>query len=479
MDIEEFRRAAHRSVDLAADHLSGIELRPVFRPMAPEERESLLSRSLPHKPVSPGAILQAIQLHVLPHPMGNGHPRFFGWVNSPPAPVAVIAEFLAAAANPSCAGGDHAGIYLERCTVRWLMELLGFPLQESMGLLVSGGSAASLTCLAAARHRAARDHGWDIRKEGLAGRPQLVLYVSEEGHSCLRKAAELLGLGERGVHVIPVDRDFRMDPGALEVAVRKDRTAGMIPFCVAASAGTVNTGAIDPMERLADLCAKEKLWLHVDGAYGALGILDPEVCDQFRGMERCDSLALDPHKWLSIPLECGCALLKDGKLLRDTFSLVPSYLRTEEGKGFGGLPWYSEYGLQQSRGFRALKLFSALLYAGREGIADQIRRHNRLARHLADRIQKEPGLQLLSRPVLSIVNFRCVPEAIRGQEDSLNDLNKRVMEFLQSDGKVFVSSTQIRGRFSLRACILHYATREADLDFLVDCVASAARSLAD
>ncbi|MCI0408932.1 MAG: pyridoxal-dependent decarboxylase, partial [Acidobacteria bacterium] len=307
----------------------------------------------------------------------------------------------------------------------------------------------------------------------------LVLYVSEEGHSCLRKAAELLGLGERGVHVIPVDRDFRMDPGALEVAVRKDRTAGMIPFCVAASAGTVNTGAIDPMERLADLCAKEKLWLHVDGAYGALGILDPEVRDQFRGMERCDSLALDPHKWLSIPLECGCALLKDGKLLRDTFSLVPSYLRTEEGKGFGGLPWYSEYGLQQSRGFRALKLFSALLYAGREGIADQIRRHNRLARHLADRVQKEPGLELLSRPVLSIVNFRCVPEAIRGQEDSLNDLNKRVMEFLQSDGKVFVSSTQIRGRFSLRACILHYATREADLDFLVDCVASAARSLAD
>jgi aromatic-L-amino-acid/L-tryptophan decarboxylase len=477
MDIEEFRRAAHAAVDLAADHLSGIELRPVFRPMTGEERESLLSRPLPQQPVSSEAIFQAIRRHVLPHPMGNGHPRFFGWVNSPPAPIAVIAEFLAAALNPSCAGGDHSGVYLERCTVRWLMEVLGFPVEGSMGLLVSGGSAASLTCLAAARHKAAREQGWDIRKEGLAGRPQLVLYVSEEGHSCLRKSAELLGLGERGVHVIPVDREFRMDPGALEVAIKQDRAAGKVPFSVAASAGTVNTGAIDPMEKLADLCEQEKLWLHVDGAYGALGVLDPEISDLYRGMGRCDSLALDPHKWLSVPLECGCALVRDGKLLRDTFSLVPSYLRTEEGKGFGGLPWYSEYGFQQSRGFRALKLFSALLYAGRQGIANQIRRHNRLARTLAQLIEKEPELELLAKPVLSIVNFRCAPQALRGQEGALNDLNKRVMEFLQSDGKVFISSTQIRQRFSLRACILHYATREEDLDFLVDCAASAARTL--
>ena len=479
MDIEEFRRAAHQAVDLAADYLNGIELRPVFRPMSAQERESLLSRPLPQKPVSSDAVLAAIRRHVLPHPMGNGHPRFFGWVNSPPAPVGVIAEFLASAINPSCAGGDHAGVYLERCTVRWLMELPGFPVTESMGLLVSGGSAASLTCLTAARHKAARDRGWGIRREGLAGHPQMVLYVSEEGHSCLRKSAELLGLGERGVRVIPVDREFRMDPEALEKALRQDRAAGRIPFCVVASAGTVNTGAIDPIERLAELCKRENLWLHVDGAYGALGILDPEVQDQFRGLERCDSLALDPHKWLSVPLECGCALLRDGNLLRDTFSLVPSYLRTEEGKGFGGLPWYSEYGFQQSRGFRALKLFSTLLYAGREGIADQIRRHNRLARYLAERIKQQPELELLANPVLSVVNFRCVPQAIRGREDALNDLNKRVMEFLQSDGKVFLSSTQLRGRFSLRACILHYATREEDLDFLAECAVSAAGSLSN
>jgi aromatic-L-amino-acid decarboxylase len=301
--------------------------------------------------------------------------------------------------------------------------------------------------------------------------------MSEEGHSCLRKSAEILGLGEKGVRVVPVDREFRMSPAALEVAVRQDREGGKAPFCVAVSAGTVNTGAIDPLEALADFCRKEKLWLHVDGAYGALGILDPEVSERYRGMERCDSMALDPHKWLSVPLECGCALVRDGKLLRDAFSLVPSYLRTEEGKGFGGLPWYSEYGFQQTRGFRALKLWAVLLHAGRDGIARQIQRHNRLARILADRIAKETELELMAAPSLSIVSFRCVPAKLRGREELLDDLNKRLTEQLQSEGKVFLTGTQVRGRFSLRACVLHYATRESDLDFLVDCTLAAGRAL--
>ena len=478
MEIESFRRAAHEAVDLAADYLKGLEQRPVYKPMSVEERESLMSRPLPNKAVSIDAILQAISRHVLPHPMGNGHPRFFGWVNSPPAPAAVIADLLASAMNPSCAGGDHAAIYVERCAVRWLMELLEFPVEGSLGLLVSGGSAASLTCLAAARHKAAKDYGWDIRKEGLSRQPQLVMYLSEEGHSCLRKSAELLGLGEAGVALVPVDREFRMSPAALEAAVKRDRDAGKAPFCVAASAGTVTTGAVDPLQQLADFCEREKLWLHVDGAYGALGALDPSLSVLYRGMERCDSLALDPHKWLSVPLECGCALIRDGKLLRDAFSLVPSYLRTEEGKGIGGLPWYSEYGFQQTRGFRALKLWAALLCAGREGIAQQIQRHNRLARRLADKISREPELELMFRPILSVVNFRCVPAKLRGSEEALDDLNKRLMENLQSKGEVFITGAQIRGRFSLRACILHYATRDSDLDFLVECLLSTSREFA-
>jgi len=473
MDVEEFRRAGHEAVEMAAEHLKGIAARPVFQPMSPPERDALLARPLPESPLAAGEILRFIRESILPHPMGNGHPRFFGWVNSPPAPIAAIAELLACALDPSCAGGDHAAIYLERCAVRWLMELLGFPVEGSFGLLVSGGSMASLTCLAAARQRAARLAGWDVRQEGLAGRPQLVMYASEEAHSCLRKSAELLGLGEQGVHIVPVDGELRMDRAALAAGVAEDRAAGKLPFCVAASAGTVKTGAIDPLRELAGFCAAQTLWLHVDGAYGALGILDPDRRELYRGMECCDSLALDPHKWLSVPLECGCALVRDGALLRDTFSLVPSYLRTEEGKGFGGLPWYSEFGFQQTRGFRALKLAAAILAAGREGIARQIVRHNQLARYLAARIAKEPELELMTPPVLSIVNFRCVPETMRNRVEALDDLNKRVMEFLQSDGKVFLTGTQLRGSFSLRACILHYATLEEDLDLLVDCVLSA------
>jgi aromatic-L-amino-acid decarboxylase len=373
--------------------------------------------------------------------------------------------------NPSCAGGDHAAIYLERCTVRWLMELVGFPTEGSMGLLVSGGSMASLTCLAAARQRAVERAGGDVRAEGLQGRPSaLVLYLSAEGHSCLRKAAELLGLGAQAIRTIPVDADFRMDVPALRAAIAADRAGGKQPFCVAASAGTVGSGAIDPLDELADLCAEERLWLHVDGAYGAVGVLDPAVAPLYAGLERVDSLAIDPHKWLSAPVECGCALVRDGGLLRDTFSLVPPYLRTEEGKGFGGLPWYAEYGFQQSRGFRALKLWMTLQQLGRAGVSRLVAGHNALARRLAALVDGAPDLQRAAPVTLSIVCFRYVPEAWSPDDERLDALNTAIMHEVQEGGEAFLSNAVLDGRFVLRACILHYATTEADIAALVDVV---------
>lgn len=471
VDMASFRRSAHRAVDVVVGHLSGVRGRPVFVPMQPGQRLALLDEPLPEQGTSPDAILDQFCQRVLPHPMGNGHPRFFGWVNSPPAPAGVLAEFLAATMNPSCAGGDHAAIYLERCCTRWLMELVGFPTQGSMGLLVSGGSLASLTCLAAARHRAAARDGWNVREEGLQGnRPPLTLYLSEEGHSCVRKSAELLGLGTAGLRTVPVDARFRMDVRALGEMVKADRAAGKRPFCVSASAGTVNTGAIDPLDELADFCEREDLWLHVDGAYGAFGILDPEVAPRYAGMSRVHSLALDPHKWLSVPVECGCALVRDGKTLREAFSLVPPYLRTEEGKGFGGLPWFSEYGFQQTRGFRALKLWAVLKHAGRAGLAALVSRHVALARHLAEMIDAAPDLQRLADGELSVVCFRYAPEHLRGDEARLNALNKSVMEQVQAGGEAFLSGTVLRGQFALRACILHYGTTEEDLAALLDVV---------
>jgi aromatic-L-amino-acid/L-tryptophan decarboxylase len=478
LDADEFRRIGHRAVELAAAYLEGLRARPVFRPMGPEQRQALLALPLPEHGADPGAILDAVAERVLPHPMGNGHPRWFGWVNSPPSPVGAVADLLAAALNPSCAGGDHAAIYLEHCAVRWLMELVGFPTEGSMGLLVSGGSMASLTGLAAARHRAATLDGWDVREEGLqGGRPPLTLYLSEEGHSCLRKAAELLGLGRAATRTVPIDDQLRIDVRALRSAIDADRSAGRRPFCVAASAGAVNTGAIDPLEELADLCDEQGLWLHVDGAYGAFGVLDPVAAPRFAGLGRVHSLALDPHKWLSVPVECGCVLVRDGALLRDAFSLVPPYIRTEAGRGFGGLPWFSEYGFQQTRGFRALKLWMTLQQAGRAGLAAHVARHNALARDLAARIDADPDFERLAPVTLSIVCFRYAPEGLRGDDARLDELNKAIMHEVQAGGEAFLTNTILRGRFALRACILHFDTTADDVAALVAVVRRVGRRL--
>ena len=479
MDPDAFRRLGHAAVDLIADHLGGIRSRPVFAPMTPGERAALLEHALADDGVAPETLLAFVGREVFAHPMGNGHPRFFGWVNSPPAPVGIVADFLAAAMDPSCAGGDHAAIYVERAAVRWLMELVGFPVAGSMGLLVSGGSMASLTCLAAARHRAAATDGWDVRARGLRGAPASpVLYLSEEGHSCMRKAAEVLGLGGDAVRTVPVDGSFRMDVGALRAAVAADRAAGRRPFCVAASAGTVNTGAIDPLDEVAALCQTEGLWFHVDGAYGAIGAADPALRDRYAGLGHADSVALDPHKWLSVPVECGCALVRDGRLLRDTWSLVPPYLRTEEGKGFGGLPWYSEYGFQQTRGFRALKLWMTLQHLGRSGVAALVQRHITLARRLAAAVDAAPDLERVAPLELSVVCFRYAPPRWASDAARLDALNKHLVERIQAEGRTFLTGTVLRGRFALRACVLHYGTTEADVDALVDFVRDTGARLA-
>ncbi len=273
----DLRRAARLAADLAAGHLAGIGARPVWQPMTDSARAWLRDQPLPDRGRPLDALLADIEAHVLPYPMGNGHPRFFGWVNSPPAAAGVLVEPIAAAMNPSCAGGDHAAVALERCVVRWLAGLLGYPDPPGGGLLTSGASLATIASLAAARNRAAARDGWDVRADGLAGRPPLAAYVSAEGHSCVRKAAELLGIGARGVRVVPVDEEFRMDLGALRAALARDRADGLRPFCIAATAGTVNSGAIDPLDQLADIAAEQDLWLHVDGAYGALGVLDPAI----------------------------------------------------------------------------------------------------------------------------------------------------------------------------------------------------------
>ncbi|WP_441248554.1 pyridoxal phosphate-dependent decarboxylase family protein [Kitasatospora sp. McL0602] len=470
--MSDFRTAARATADLVADYLDAVPDRPVWQPMDPAEREALLAAPLPELGTALPELVETIEQRIMPAPMGNGHPRFFGWVNSAPAPAGVLATLAAAAMNPSSAGGDHADVHLERAVVRWIAELVGFPHPAGGGILTSGTSMATILCLTAARNRAAARLGHDLRADGLTGLPPLIAYATAETHSCVRKAVELLGLGSRHLRTVPSDADGRLDTAALATAVAEDRAAGLVPFLVVASAGTVGTGAVDAFHPIADLCEAEGLWLHVDGAYGAFGVLDPAIAGQYAGMDRADSLALDPHKWLGVPVDCGCALVRETEALRGAFSLVPSYLRDEAA---GELGWFSEYGMEQTRPFRSLKVWATIAHRGRAGIAADIARCTELARHLGELVEADPELELLAPVRTSIVAFRYRPAG--ASPEATDELNRELPVAVQRRGNVFVTGALLDGREMLRACLLNAATTEADLKLLVDEVRLAAAGL--
>ncbi|MGW3071777.1 MULTISPECIES: pyridoxal phosphate-dependent decarboxylase family protein [unclassified Kitasatospora] len=468
----DFRRAAHATADLVSDYLAELPGRPVWQPMDEAARRALLDAPLPAEGRPLDELVGAIGRDVLPYPMGNGNPRFFGWVNSAPAPAGVLATLAASAMNPSSAGGDHADVHLERTVVRWTAELVGFPHPTGGGLLTSGTSMATIVCLAAARNRAARRAGRDVREEGLAGLPPLVGYVTGETHSCVRKAAELLGLGSRHLRTVATAPDGRLDTSDLRSAIERDRAAGLLPFLVVASAGTVGAGAVDEFGPIADLCEEQGLWLHVDGAYGAFGRLDPAIAHRYAGLERADSLALDPHKWLGVPVDCGCALVRDTEELRGTFSLVPSYLRDESA---GALGWFSEYGTEQTRPFRALKVWATIAHKGRAGLAQDIAHCTALARRLGELIKADEELELLAEVQTSIVAFR---HRAPGLDEAARDsLNRDLPVAVQRRGRVFVTGARLGAAEMLRACFLNAATTEDDLHLLLAEVKAAAAEL--
>lgn len=472
VELEEFRSAAHALVDGVADYLAALPSRPVWQPLPEELRRQLLELPLPEQGVSLHDLGETTLRDVLPHAMGNGHPAFFGWVNPPPAPAGVAASLAAAAMNPSVVAGDHADVHLEHAVVRWLAELVRYPHAPGGGLLTSGASAATIVCLAGARGRALANAGHDGRRAGLAGGPPLVAYVPWEAHSCVPRALALLGLGSEGIRAVSL-LDGRLDEDALRAEISSDREGGRLPAVIVGSAGTVNTGAVDPLDALADVAAAEDVWFHVDGAYGAFGILDPTITEHYRGMERADSLVLDPHKWLGVPVDAGCALVRRPDDLRDAFSLIPPYLRQNAG---GEVGTFAEYGLEQTRPFRALKTWATIASHGREGIVAQVTRANALARELASLIEREPELELAAAPQTSIVAFRARPQGCR--PENMEELNRMLPQAVQAQGRAFVTGTVFEGRETLRACILHPETRSEHLTLLVAEVLTAARSLA-
>jgi len=463
---DEIRRVGYRVVDLIADHLTTVASRPVFRPVPPELAMKFLQEPAPQIGRESDAILDAFQATIEPYPFGNGHPRFFGWVNSPPTVMGIFADALAASMNPSCAGGNHAAIYVEKQVVNWFKELLNFP-PEAFGLLVSGGSMAALTALAVARNAKC---GFDVRAKGLQQTTsRLVFYKAAEGHGCHQKALELLGIGADHIRTVEHDEAYRMRPSALAAAVRRDRDEGYTPVAVIASAGTVNTGAIDPLGDIAEICREHDVWLHVDGAYGAPAVLSHRYAAALDAMRLADSVALDPHKWLCVPVEAGLVLIRHADTQRSAFSLVPPYLRTDGNpSGVGGLPWFSEYGFQQTRGFRALKVWMSLQHHGVSGYREAIDRELDLARALADALRSSEDFDVCEPQSLGIVCFRFVPASLRGRHDELNTLNAALLERLQLGGRAFLSSTQMNGVFLLRACILNPQTTPADILALID-----------
>jgi aromatic-L-amino-acid/L-tryptophan decarboxylase len=469
---EQVRQWGYRVVDLVADHLAGLPERPVFRPFPHDLARAMLAEALPRAGESAEAVLDRIAEHVLPWPLGNGHPRFAGWINGPPVVLSVLVEALAAALDPSVGGGNHAATYVEHQVLSWLRELVGFP-AEGGGLLVSGGSAATITALAVARFRATAGR---VREAGLAQdqRPLLV-YTSEQAHFAISKAVQVLGLGTDHLRRLPVDTQRRLRVDALRDALARDQAAGGIPMAVAVTAGTVNTGAIDPLREVREVCDAAGVWMHVDGAYGAPAILDPRYRAELAPVASADSLALDPHKWLYVPYDAGSVFIRDAELMRATFSRVSSYLgKSSDPEGVTWLPWFSEYGMELTRAFRALKIWAALRHHGRNGYARSIARDNRLADHLARLANDHDELELIAHN-LSIVCLRYRPP-IPINDTQLDELNRQVLRAVQLGGQAFLSGTELDGRFVLRACFINPRTTGSDVHRIADAIVDAGRA---
>jgi len=468
-DRADFLRLGRRTVEMLAHYLNELPGLPVERVIPEQEQRLLSTLEMPDDGMGVDAILDFMRDHVMPWPQPTGHKRSYGWVNSPPLPVSIVAESVAQAMNSSLDGFDYSGLFLMVSVGRWLMQLSGYPAgDDSMALLFSGGSAASLNALSVARYHAARQDGWNVREQGLqGGRAAMVAYASDEVHSSVQRCVEQLGLGTDNLRRVPTDPQFRMDVGALAELVDADRRAGLRPFAVVASAGTTNVGAIDPLDQIADLCEQAGLWFHVDGAYGGFAALDPEYAGALAGIGRADTLTVDPHKMLHVPLDCGALLTRHKALHREAFTLTPDYLSKGDEHA---VPWPYEYRFQLTYANRALKTWAAIARLGRRGVRELVIRCHRLAGVLDAIVQAADDLELLAPTSLSIVNFRYVPPGQSLDEAALDDLNRRISAAIGRSGEAHAPTTRVRGRTSLRACILHYDNDEDDMRHLAGLV---------
>lgn len=463
----EFRAIGHRLVDQIADRLATLPDRLVTPDESPAVVRKALGaeHTLPLAGTDAGRLMSEATELLFDHSLFNGHPRFFGYITSSPAPIGMFGDFLAAALNQNMGAWRLAPLAteIEGQAVRWIAELIGFP-TSCGGLLVSGGNMANFVCFVAAR---AAKAPWDVRKEGLSreGR-RLLVYASTETHTWIQKAADLFGLGTDAIRWIATDPEQRMDVSALRRQIEQDLRLGHQPFLVVGTAGSVSTGAIDSLPEIGAICREHELWFHVDGAYGALAALAPGSPASLRALGDADSVAVDPHKWLYTPLEAGCALVRDADKLRSAFSYHPAYYHFDD-----QVVNYFDYGPQNSRGFRALKVWLALRQVGRAGYLKMIGDDILLARHLHQLLAHHPEFEATTQN-LSITTFRYVPPDLRPQlgsenvENYLSELNQKLLTAVEKSGEAFLSNALIGGKFVLRACIVNFHTSLGDVEAL-------------
>jgi glutamate/tyrosine decarboxylase-like PLP-dependent enzyme len=465
-------------VDDMIDYLQTVRDRPAWR-HAPAEVRSNFTAPVPLDPAPPEEVYDEFLEYVLPYPVGNIHPRFWGWVFGTGTVPGAFAEFLAATMNVGASGAlaYHSASYVERQVIDWFKEVLGFP-STTAGLLTSGCSASNVIGLGLARNTMA---GYDFRREGIwAASKRMIVYASQEIHSSVPKAVELLGLGSGNLRRIPVNDSFQIEVDALREAIEQDRRDGHQPICVVGAAGTTNTGAVDDLVALADIAEGERLWFHVDGAFGAWAALAPGSRPLVAGMERADSLAFDLHKWMYMPYDIGCILVRSEEHLARSFSTTAAYLEHGEGdQGLTGsdLPWFGTYGLQLSRGFRALKAWMSLKEHGMRKYGRLIQQNIDQARYLGRLVEAAPELELAAPVTLNVVCFRFLAPGVNGS--ALDDLNKKIEIELQERGIAVVSGTSLGGNYVLHLAHCNHRTRVEDLYVLVREVIRIGRELAE
>lgn len=483
---EAMRELSGEAVALVAEYFERVPEFPVFPDTSAEELAVAFDSELPVEGEPVAKIIEDCRAFIKGS-RHNGHPRFFGYVASPSTPVGAYADLIASTVNPNVTSwrSAPAATRIEQTVIKWLSGAIGYG-EDAQGILTSGGSMANLNAILVALRTGPQR---DLARRGLwnAGQP-LTLYASDEMHFSIMKAAEITGLGREQVRLIESDAQFRLDVRALRALLESDRSKGLRPFCVVANAGTVSTGAIDPLAEVAGVAEEYGLWFHVDGAYGALGALDESKRALFAGIERADSVSLDPHKWLYAPVDCGCLLFRDAARVQGAWrSSEADYVKIHEATKREAFAFW-DYGVELSRRFRALKIWMMLRYYGSRRVAASIAEDNALAQTLAQLVNASEDFQLLAPAVLSICCFRYVPPPVRARLEAteeteehertgveLDQLNARVMHKVQRGGRAYLSNANIKGRFALRACITNFRTTRADLQQTLDIIRGVAK----